>query len=242
MVTGCAAMFHGWDYGQIFGYDNIGSPNVNSVVHHDFPPADDGRLGAAQYKGMVVIHADKSTTDKSDDLTQPQGTSFINSNDSYTFTAGLDQYDPTGMTLKYERYMECGHKANHAKVIWDTFDGKAGDYSKANGAAGYSQMLAFGPYTIAPGEKVKIVFAECAGGLDHDYGYWVGQQWYKVVYGGETLDLIDPANPSSTISVSGKVAADAWKDAMVYSGRDSLMNTFRRAINLYKSGFLRWRS
>lgn len=220
-----------------FGYDNIGSPNVNSVVHNGLPAINDGRLGSAQYKGMVVIHADKSTSDTSDDLNQPSASSFINSDDSYTQTAGLDQYDAASMTAKYERFMEGGHKANHAKVVWETFDGKAGDYSKANSSSGYSQMLAFGPYTIAPGEKVKIVFAECAAGLPHDYAYEIGQQWYKVVYDNETLDVIDPSNPESTITIKDKAEADAWKDAMVYSGRDSLMNTFRRAISLYKSNF-----
>lgn len=220
-----------------FGYDNIGIPNVNSVVHHNYPPANDGRLGAAQYKGTVVVHADKSTTDKTDDLSQPKSSSFINSDDPSLFTAGLDQYDAGLMTAKYTQRMENGHGPRHAKVVWDTFDGKAGDFSADKGASGHSQMLAFGPYTIAPGEKVKIVFAECAAGLDHDYGYEIGQQWYKVVYKNETLDVIDPANPGSTITIKDAEEANAWKNAMVYSGRDSLMNTFRRAIELYKSDF-----
>ncbi|MFA6617531.1 MAG: hypothetical protein WCT23_00475 [Candidatus Neomarinimicrobiota bacterium] len=220
-----------------FGYDNIGIPNVNSVVHHDFLPADDGRLGAAQYKGMVVVHADKSTTDPSDDLSQPSGSSFINSDDPSLFTAALDQYDAGLMTAKYKKHMEGGHRTNHAEDVWNASDGKAGDYSASNDASGFSQMLAFGPYTIAPGEKIKIVFAECAAGLPHDYGYKVGQDWYKVVYENKTVEVVDPANPKSTITIKDVAEANAWKNAMVYSGRDSLMNSFRRAIELYRADF-----
>ncbi|MFO7841665.1 MAG: hypothetical protein R6V48_05875 [Fidelibacterota bacterium] len=219
-----------------FGYDNIGSPNVNSVVHNDFPPIDDGRLGAAQYKGMVTIHADKSTTDPSDDLSQPRSNAYINSNHSFTNTAGMDQYDADGMTAKYQQYIANGDMGSHAEKVWKAKNGDAGAYSKDNGAAGYSQMLAYGPYTIAPGERIKIVWAEAADGLGHDYGYHIGQQWYKARYDNETVEVVDPDNPSSTMTIN-KENADEWKNAMVYSGRDSLMNTFRRAIDLYNAGF-----
>jgi hypothetical protein len=219
-----------------FGYDNIGSPLVNGVAHNNYSEINDGRLGAAQYKGMVVVHADTSPSDDTDDLSQPSSDAYINSNNTaHTQTSGLNQYDETNMALKYNQYIANGHMGSHAEKVWTTTNGDAGTYSSNTSSAGYSQMLAFGPYTMAPGDKIKIVFAEAAAGLGHEYGYWVGQQWMKARK-GQTLTLVDPANPSGTMVVNSE-NCNAWKDAMVYSGRDSLMKTFRKAINLYNDGF-----
>ena len=219
-----------------FGYDNIGSPNVVGIAHNGLPALNDGRLGSAQYKGLVVIHADTSPGNATDDKNQPSSQSFINSNHAYTNTSGLDQYDANSMTEKYTRYMANGNDNNSfAETVWQSQGGDAGAYSAATSAAGYSQMIAFGPYSMAPGEKIKIVWAECADGLGHDYGYEVGRKWLRA-RNGETLTVVDPTNPTATTTINS-ANCDAWKDAMVYSGRDSLMNTFRKAISLYKGDF-----
>jgi hypothetical protein len=218
-----------------FGYDNIGSPNVVGIAHNGLPALNDGRLGSAQYKGMVVIHADTSPSNNADDQSQPRSNAYLNSNHAYTRTAGLDQYDANSMTEKYTSYMSNGDMGSFAEKVWETTNGDAGTYSSNTSAAGFSQMLAFGPYTMAPGEKIKIVWAECAAGLGHDYGYEIGRKWMRA-RNGETLTVVDPANPSATITINAD-NCDAWKDAMVYSGRDSLMKTFSKAIELYKGGF-----
>ncbi|MBW6457804.1 MAG: hypothetical protein K0B52_01440 [FCB group bacterium] len=229
-------------YWSDFGYDNVGSPLVTGVAHHGFSVLNDGRLGSPQYKGMVVIHADKSTTDPSDNPDQPSSSGFINHNNPHTYASGLNQYDANFMRQKYLTHIAGGHKGNHAETVWQSHgsaDGlmaDAGGYTKANEASGFSQMLGFGPYTIAPGEKIRIVFAECAAGLPHQYGYEVGQLWHRAKYKGQTPDVIDPRNPSGTITINAD-NANEWKDLMVYSGRDSMMNTFRNAINVYETNF-----
>jgi len=218
-----------------FTYDNIGSPNVDGIAHNDLPALNDGRLGAAQFKGAVVIHADTSPSDSTDDRSQPLATGYINSNDFINFPAGLNQYDTTLMNKKYLDYMASGHMQSHAERVWNTANGDAGSFSMITSAAGYSQMLAFGPYDMAPGDKIKIVYAECADGLGHDYGYEIGQKWLRA-RNGESLTVVDPANPLNTMTINS-TNCDVWKNAMVYSGRDSLMNTFRKAINLYNNNF-----
>ena len=229
-------------YWSDFGYDNVGSPLVNGVAHHSFVALNDGRLGSPQYRGMVVLHADTSPTDPTDDRSQPRSTGFINSNHQHTFTAGMDQYDRNMMRQKYLNYIAGGHKGNHAEDVWvnngsaDGLLADAGSYSKANESAGFSQMVAFGPYTIAPGQKIRIAYAECAAGLPQNYGFEIGQLWHKARYDGQTPEVIDPDNPGSTMTINAD-NADEWKDKMVYTGRDSLMNTFRKAINLYNLGF-----
>jgi len=218
-----------------FGYDNIGSPNVVGTAHNGLPALNDGRLGSAQYKGMVVIHADTSPSDNTDDPAQPSSQTYINSNHAYTRTAGLDQYDAFSMEEKYLNYMANSNSSSFAERVWESTGGDAGTFSSNTSAAGYSQMLAFGPYQMAPGDKIKIVWAECANGVGHDRGYEIGRKWMRARK-GETLTVVDPANPSATMTINAD-NCDAWKNAMVYSGRDSLMNTFKKAIDLYKGGF-----
>jgi hypothetical protein len=228
-------------YWSDFGYDNIGSPLMQGTASTYFAAINDGRLGSPQYRGMVVLHADTSPTDPSDDRAQPKSTGFINSNHQHTYTAGLDQYDRNMMRQKYLNFIAGGHKGNHAETVWQTYgsaDGllaDAGSYTKANDAAGFSQMMAFGPYTMAPGQKIRIVFAEAAAGLGHADGYRTGQIWKKA-RDGQPQVVLDPENPSQTMTIDAS-NANEWKDRMVYSGRDSLENTFRAAIKLYEENF-----
>lgn len=66
-----------------YGCDNIGGPNIGSNKI-----AADGFLGAAQFPGIIVLHADKSATEKSDDMMQPFSTPYFSSDAGFT-SAGL---------------------------------------------------------------------------------------------------------------------------------------------------------
>ena len=62
--------FYSWQgYHSDASFDNIGGPNAPG----------EGHLGAAQFVGVVTLHADKSPSDNSDDIYQPSTTWFITS-------------------------------------------------------------------------------------------------------------------------------------------------------------------
>lgn len=209
-------------------YDNIGSPNYRGY-------APDGRLGAWQYMGAVTIHADKSPADPTDDINQPASTPYVESNAQET--QPNDQFSATRMQNEYLRLLDVGHPVAGSHAIQVGF---ANPNEWQNPAGGYSQTMAFGPYTLAPGESVKIVWAEAAGGLgrspfgrEGDIRGEVGRNWYDVVAEGKTKTLTFP--DGTTRSVSTKDDANLYKNTWVYTGRDSIVQAFRRAIDLYRN-------
>ena len=225
--------FYSW-HGRHSGidYDNIGSPNLTGYKH-------DGRLGAYQFTGVVTLHADTSPDDTDDNIYQPATTNFIESNEPAT--RDNDQFDPVRMQTEYESFCSYGHPAagSQAEQVGYDYPNK---FCKDGGS---SQVLAFGPYQMKPGDKVRIVLAEAISGLGRDYNVdpndpndvkhdlrkEIGNNWYKVVADGESVSVTYP--DGSTGTIKDEKGANEYKNQWVYTGRDSIISTFKRAINLY---------
>jgi hypothetical protein len=183
--------------------------------------ATDGRMDARQFLGVVTLHADKSSADKSDDLNQPSTTIAIGSD---TEQGGSSQFNTGSMTEKYLT-MTSGHdQPTQAEKVGNDF---ADLYGSDGG--GYSQGQGFGPYTLAPGDSINIVIAEGVSGISRIKANEVGLNWVKGLRGEiTTFEMPDGSITSDP---------DEYKDAWVLSGEDSLLNTFRRAISNYSSGY-----
>ncbi|MCF7808832.1 MAG: hypothetical protein K9M49_09590 [Candidatus Marinimicrobia bacterium] len=205
--------FYSW-HGRhsTLSYDNIGSPNVLGWLA-------DGMLGASQFTGCVVLHADKSPSDHSDDPMQPTTTRKIESNDPET--TSNDQFSSSRMERGYTQFVAAGHEAqSHAEQVGSGFP------DQFSVAGGYSQTWSFGPYNMAPGDTVRIVIAEAAAGISRKQNLEIGNTWYKDEILGDTQTLVMPDGSTTT-------NADDFKNAWVYTSRDSLIETFRRARDLY---------
>ncbi len=193
------------------GYDNIGGPIW--VVTTNIAKGDTvGRLGAIQFVGVVTLHADKSAADTTDDVNQPSTTNYISSDDSYE--SNNDAYNPTKMEFEY-KVMSSGHESpRHADKVQPDgkFDDPTGDPALGT-TGGYSFANGYGPYTLKPGESIHIVMAEAAAGLDRETATRVGIKYKK-----------------------GLIDAVAKNDS-VLTGKDSLFQTFNRAIANYNSGY-----
>ena len=187
--------------------DNIGGPNY----------LGDGRLGAAQFVGVVTIHADKSPNDPTDDPAQPFTTKEVGSDDPWTYNNS--QYNASNMATEYREVMSAGRPAlSHAARVGsgaaDLYGGTPGGYSTAHG---------FGPYTLDPGDSIHIVLAEGVSGLDRQSCYDIGARWlenagnFPLPQGGTTNDR------------------NEYKNAWVMTGRDSLIKTFENAVANWKS-------
>ncbi|OYV02819.1 hypothetical protein CGW93_03685 [candidate division bacterium WOR-3 4484_18] len=198
--------------------DCIGEPNIGSEY-----VAADGRLGAPQFCGVVVIHADKSPHDTTDDVYQPTTTWYIDSD--HPRNSGNDQFNEEHMEEEYE-LMTRGHAPKtHAEEVGD---GNADEFG--NTAGGYSATQGFGPYTLEPGDSIHIVLAEAVAGLNRKSACEIGALWYKWAYEGYTgpFELPDGSTTND---------GNEYKNAWVFTGKDSLFETFRRAIANYKAGF-----
>jgi hypothetical protein len=195
--------WHG-KYSKCTTHDNIGAPNLRV----------DGHLGASQYVGWVTIHADKSTTDTTDNILQPQTVSYEESDDNLNRYDLSDQFNPAKMTSRYAWITKGYVKPRFADLVGDGFPD---NYTKSGG---FSAAIGYGPYSIKPGESVRIVVAEAVAGLSRDQDYKIGADWLakKCVFGSITDN-------------------DKAKDAWVATSRDSLFKTFNNAIVNYNSGF-----
>lgn len=201
----CQYEYHG-KYSKVT-FDNIGGPYIQRGVAPASTEPFNGHLAAAQYVGVVTIHADKSATDISDDITQPSTTSYEGSDDDNNKSDISDQFNLTKMQSRYG-WMSKGHRLPRYSNLVGS--GYADAYG---GSGGMSVANGYGPYDLKFGESIHIVMAEGVSGLSRDLCYLYGSQWYA------------------------KTMTDAAKDAFVSTGADSLINTFRRAIDNYKKGY-----
>ena len=177
----------------------------------------DGLMSAAAFAGTVVLHADKSATDPTDDLNQPTGTQFVGSDQDVNRMA---QYDADLMTRQY-KLMSGGHpEFTHAQEVGESFGDQYGI-----DPGGYSQCQSFGPYHLEPGDSVHIILAEAVAGLSRLKNMEVGKNWFD--------------NNSPFTLPGGNTTADRneYKKTWVWSCKDSLFQTYRRAIENYQSGY-----
>jgi len=193
-------------------YDNLGGPIWDPSNAAGYAEAADtlGRLGAPQLVGVVTIHADHSPSDLSDDPSQPSTTCYMGSDIGITKNQSL-QFDLSSMTEQYQ-WMSSGHMApRHADAVYPD-----GDYTKPNATedpalgtpGGFTACDGYGPYTLGPGESVRIVIAEAVAGLGRE----------KCITGRDSLfqtfrraianfdsdwDLAQPLFPPSSFYVDG---------------------------------------
>lgn len=204
--------WHG-KYPPFTAYDNLGGPIWVPNTSGGLLTANDtvGRLGSAQFVGTVTLHASKSASDQSDDLGQPSTTSYEGSDED--FTSRNDAFNAVKMDKEYNAVMKRGHRERHAWVVEPAgkFTEPTGDPSLGT-PGGHSNALGYGPYTLAPGDSIKIVYAEGAKGLSWEKSIEIGRQYKQ-----------------------GKIDAKT-KNEYVMSGRDSLFQTFRRAIANWNDG------
>jgi hypothetical protein len=212
----CQFAWHG-NFPPFTTYDNIGGPIWDPSNSAGYAESADtlGRLGAPQFVGVVTLHADRSPSDPSDDISQPSTTCYMGSDIDITKEA-ISQFDQVSMTKQYQ-WMSSGHMTpRHADAVYPD-----GDYAKSKSESnvdpalgtpgGFTACDGYGPYTLGPGESVRIVIAEAAAGLSREKCIEIGQQYKKGTIDART------------------------KNEWVLTGRDSLFQTFRRAIANFNS-------
>jgi hypothetical protein len=199
--------------------DNIGGPIWGRALSSGPGPAADdtmGRLGSAQFIGVATLHADKSATDTTDDTSEPTTTAYVSSDDP--LNSQSSQFNSSKMEQEYA-LMSAGHgvgwiagtTAWQGQRLADRV-GLGGDPSQGT-TGGLSVANGYGAYNLAPGQSFHIVMAEAAAGLSREACIRIGHKFKW-----------------------GEITA-AQKDDSVYTGRDSLFQTFRRALANYHSGY-----
>ena len=192
-------------------YDNIGGP-IWAPALNVLATDTVGRLGAIHFVGNVTLHADTSPTNKADDVTQPRTTQYVGSDD--TVNSQNDPFNPAKMTQEYA-LMSKGHASpRHADLVEPSgnFIEPTGDPSLGT-SGGLSSASGYGPYTIAPGQSIRIVVAEAVAGISRELATSVGRQYKQ-----------------------GSITA-RQKNEAVFQGKDSLFQTFQRATDNFDSDY-----
>lgn len=195
----------------------------------------DGLLGAAKYVGCVTLLASKGpgALFNVDDYNQPRTDNFFNP-DGATCTTPQSQYDESAMNLRWDEITE----GQLPKSLWNTVgDGRF--YADWYGSdpihpAGGMQGQGYGPYTLAPGDSIHIVFAEGANGISWEKCREVGANWYQYFAGTGTPTLID-TNGSNITPPAHPYCY--YQRSWVFSGIDSIIQTFKNARTNFRSGY-----
>ncbi|MGN8225843.1 hypothetical protein [Gracilimonas sp. BCB1] len=197
-------------------YDNIGAPIFVPNTSGGYLSADDttGRLAAYHFVGTVTLHADASSTDATDDPAQPFTMSYEHNDDP--LYSNNDAFNVTKMEGEYDMMSRGRVTPRHAYVVepsgFDGFVSPSNDPSLGEGG-GQAYTYGYGPYDIAFGDSVTIVIAEASSGISREL-----------------------ANETGAAFKRGDIDAEQ-KNRVVFQGRDSLFQTFERAIANYESGY-----
>ena len=199
--------------------DDWGCPNYK----------DDGVMAAAKYAGRVVLHADKSVKDNSDDLNQPVTTRFCYSDESIMQRAG-SPYNEVYCNQRYD-FMASGHDPKTQAELIEASGLSADVWTAGVANSGHTITQGYGPYTLETGDSIHIVFAYAVAGLSREKNREVGGNWVQYHKGtGLTPDLIMPDGTKTTDHT-------AYKKEWVWTGKDSLFKAYRNAIDNYKSEY-----
>jgi hypothetical protein len=197
-----------------------GSPNT----------AENGEMACAKYAGCVTLHADMGPQNQTDDLYQPRTTWYLGSDIDIVHVPAPSQYDEIFMADRWAAMTE-GHPAQQ----WDEVV-PAGSYvegmavNRKHSAGGVLMGQGYGPYQLASGDSIHIVFAEGVSGIGWEKGREVGANWLQWKKGTGTPTLTMPDG-------SPAPDRDTYKKAWIFSGRDSLLRTFRNAKNNFNNSY-----
>jgi len=215
------------DFRAVFAYYGPFSTAPSVADDIGCPRYSDGSiLAGTDFAGVVVLHADKSPDDNSNDLTQPFDTRYMGSDND---GQALGPFDAGLMSRKYQ-FMTAGHLAQtHAEVIGKdpTTGWPTASANSTTDLGGYSSAQGFGPYTLEPGDSIRIVVAECVAGImkNRDLVKEIANKWFN--------------NSGPFVLPDGSTTSDRniYKNTWVFSGKDSLFQTFRRARSNFNDNY-----
>ncbi len=178
-------------------FDDTGDPRF-AVGEEGSEPLPSAEFISTAYGGFAALHVDKSTTDHSDDPTQP--VSIIANINIYN----VWDSDFTGFATIWDWA---------ASGVKQTVQDQSGWPTDASAQEDEYPFQAFGPYNLALGDSVVIVYAVGANGISSQLAIQKGLEW-RSWYRGETGATFD----------------NAAKNALLATGKDSLFQSLDRAL------------
>jgi len=202
-------------------YDNFGAPVPGT-----------GFLEGPEYLGEVMLHADTSPTNDVDNFQQPQMHCIW----SYRILALKHEWgmiSPAERELAYEIMKYGTPKIYGTPYIEDAYPGTFHEVAPDNrgykfiddfpGWGSHWHSILFnssGPYTLAPGESIRFVWATVWGSISPEKAWEVGTDWQAGNCQWDGPDKLPPQYPAYPSLYDNE--NDWAKDNWVATGKDSL--------------------
>lgn len=196
-------------------YDIFGTPSTST-----------GFLGRPYFHAAALLHADKSTKDHSDDWNQPNVTDVY---DCDFIPLCLYDTGESEWTTLFQIVTQGWKSVDNIDYIQGA---KPGFHTLRYDERGYNDVTSapftfptlaavwsVGPYTMAPGDSFRIVFAFAGGSISVEKGWEVGRAWKQNTCTWPNADKLPGQFSSPLVCPTDN---DRAKDNWVYSGKDSL--------------------
>ncbi len=202
-------------------WDNIGAPDLTG----------NGRLCAPQFAAVGILHVDKSASDHTDDPQQPMLLGWHASDAVLEISDQLNPNNAEGLKSLYNflsgnPYPSAGMGSSNR--FWETYTG--GDILDTrspwlihNDVGGTAMWILYGPFDIPHDSSITIVEVEAINGLSRLQCETIGARW---------LAAYKNANDKGPFILPDGSATDnlnQYKNAWVYTGMDSVLETVGRA-------------
>jgi len=208
-------------------YDVIGAPAIRSQ----------GRLTAPQFAGTAILHVDQSPIDDSDNAQQPTMLGW-HAGDTYPKVGELRDTDRLGMSQVYEMLggtpypsENYGGSTRMDEEYLPSITSKFDPYTVHGDGGGTNVWITYGPFDLDHGQSIRIVEAEAVNGLGRAKCNEIGNRWMKAY-----LDAAD-AGPFELPDGSETDKKDIYKNTWFYTGMDSIILVFSRALRNYNMDF-----
>lgn len=209
-----------------------------------------GNFREPQFMSHVVLHADKSTTDESDDPAKPIKAGWsqrelspnlaeTTHDEVYKFLSeGWDMANPSSYarTVNSDGVEVPGGMYRQLRPDIDT---RTFDSVTEQEKSGF---FSFGPYQMAPGEDVRIVLAFAGGSIPHRLAIDAGRAYQN----GFTQQRPSVPLPYDVFDLDGNLIAEEGqlltidqKDAILDLGRELALRNAGKAIRTWKNGNVR---
>lgn len=194
------------------------------------PDEESGFIGSPWFIGDAMLHVDKSTSDHSDDLSQPQWTGsntaellyIKNEANINTVQQHAQLYDVMQNGFSDMPFMTGTYPGTHHNMRMDEM-GIDQEVNYPEGFGWYNwrscSYTGTGPFTVAPGESFRIVWATVYGSISPEKGWEVGQDWLNEEATWEGGNNLPEVHEYFGLYDSDN---DYTKDCWVATGQDSL--------------------
>ena len=198
-------------------FNNIGAPDISG----------NGRLTSPQHAGVCILHVDKNPQNNEDDANQPSYLGW-HGGGTYPSIGNLRPSDLLGMQQVYEMisgnpHLGLGASERIDEITFGDLESESyllhttDPYSIHNDGGGMDIFICYGPFDLNHGDSIRIVEVEGINGINRELCETIGKEW-KQNAGTFTL-------PNGSETNNREIFKNSW----IFTGKDSIMQTFGRA-------------